>query len=184
MAIRRTLFLLASLVALGTIGTLLIGFVWPDRPPTEFTLGRVEDFAPGDVASFYLPGDSDELRRLEPDEVVGPGCGWPSVAEWRSFTGTVIHLVRLEDGRFVALSGRSAHLGEMVTWSTDRNFDGRSGWFYEPCHGDTYDVDGTRVFGPAPRGLYHFRVEVRSGRVVVDIADVEPQPTATYGDDR
>ena len=41
-----------------------------------------------------------------------------------------------------------------------------------PCHNSTFKVDGERLAGPAPRGLYRFRVTAVSASAV-EIAEVE-----------
>ena len=41
-----------------------------------------------------------------------------------------------------------------------------------PCHNSTFKVDGERLSGPAPRGLYRFRVTM-VGASAVEIAEVE-----------
>ena len=41
-----------------------------------------------------------------------------------------------------------------------------------PCHNSTFKVDGERLSGPAPRGLYRFRVTSVSASAV-EIAEVE-----------
>jgi len=45
--------------------------------------------------------------------------------------------------------------------------------FMCPCHSSAFDplADGARISGPAPRGLYRFRVEVKRDRV--EIREVE-----------
>jgi Rieske Fe-S protein len=41
-----------------------------------------------------------------------------------------------------------------------------------PCHNSTFKVDGERLSGPAPRGLYRFRVTAVTA-AAVEIAEVE-----------
>lgn len=189
---RRALLGLAGAVALGAVGVLLAGFVWPGPPASEMKLGRVEAFPLGSVTSFYAEGIGEPWRRLAPGEGVETDCLRDSSAGHRRLTGVVVHLVRSEDDSFRALSGQSTHLGEMVAWLPDFFWEGQRGWFHEPCHGDTYALDGSRIFGPAPRGLDGFEVRIEDGMVIVDPTDVtrsadpgrwyaddEPRPTAT-----
>ena len=77
-------------------------------------------------------------------------------------------LVKLESGEIIALSQRSTHLGCTVPWRPDFEFQGRKGWFRDPCSGTTWDVDGRIMFGPAPRSMDRYRVDVRGDRVFVD----------------
>lgn len=168
---RRTLLALAAAGALGTVGLLLVGFVWPDVDP-RVNLGRVEAFAPGTVTSFYIREIGGEIQPLKPGESVG-GCGAVYSRSYRRLSGEVIHLAHLEDGSLIALSGRSTRLGGMVPWLPDFSYEGEFGWFREVC-GSTWAMDGTRVFGPAPRDLDRFHLEIRDGRVVVDLTRVTP----------
>lgn len=78
------------------------------------------------------------------------------------------HLVRLDDGTFVALSWRDPHSGCTVPWRSNFNYAGRRGWFRDPCRGSTYRMDGRRVFGPSPRHLDRFPVDIVAGSVIVD----------------
>src|SRR5690606_20127127 len=102
---RRALFVLAGASALGVMGLLLAGFMWPDVK-REVNLGAVEAFAPGTVTSYYIPPADGSLRQLEPGEIVESGCPNFATGEWRGLAGTVIHLVRLGDGELRALSGQ------------------------------------------------------------------------------
>jgi cytochrome b6-f complex iron-sulfur subunit len=64
-------------------------------------------------------------------------------------------------GGLLALYQKCPHLGCTVPWRNDFTFNGVKGWFRCPCHGSTYSKDGgVRVFGPAPRPLDVFPLEV------------------------
>ena len=41
-----------------------------------------------------------------------------------------------------------------------------------PCHNSTFKVDGERMAGPAPRGLYRFRITAVTA-AAVEIGEVE-----------
>ena len=90
-----------------------------------------------------------------------------------------IWLVKQESGEVLALSQRDPHLGCTVPWRPDFEFQGRRGWFRNPCHGETYDLAGVCHFGPCPRGLDRFPVRVRDGRVQVDMEHVVAGPSRT-----
>jgi cytochrome b6-f complex iron-sulfur subunit len=72
------------------------------------------------------------------------------------------HLVRLEDGSFLAMWQRCTHLGCSVPWKADEN------QFHCPCHGSLFDKKGLVVGGPAPRPLDFFPIEIKDGEVFVD----------------
>jgi len=81
-------------------------------------------------------------------------------------------LVRLESAEFVALLTRSPYQGCTVPWRPDFEFMGKKGWFRDPCHNDTFTIDGSHVFGPAPRGMDRFPVRVEDGAVRVNVRTV------------
>ena len=130
------------LVGLGALAAVLL-FTWPQdvSGPTRFDVGPVDSF---------------------------------SVESVTTFEEGAFHLVRLDDETFVALSWRDPHLGCMVPWRADFVWPdpttGRSkqGWFRNPCHGETYDIAGRRVFGPAPRDLDRYVVSIVGDRVFVN----------------
>ncbi len=119
--------------------------------------GRVEDFGPGNVTTF---------------------------AEEK------FHLVRLSDGEFLALSMLDPHGKNLVEaglatgpcrvpWRPDFTFRNTQGWFRNPCHGETYDLTGTCVSGPCPRGLDRFEVRVVRGEVLVDMGRLFCGPSSS-----
>ena len=166
-------------VALGLAGLLLLGvaaaatatFVWPSGPATDlrFNLGRLAQFPPGTVTTLFAPIDGSSAPVSNVAYLRHPGwrvSGSPS-GLWHTF-----HVVRLDSGEILALSARDPHLGRTMPYRPSFNFDGREGWFRDPCHGETYDLAGYRVFGPTPRGRDRLHVEVIDGSVTVDLGDV------------
>lgn len=115
-----------------------------------FDAGEAASFAPGSVTTFTRE-DSGELV--------------PSTALINVLL--VFHVVRLVDGEFLALYPFDPHRGCPVAWRPDFEWEGRTGWFRNPCHGEIYFIDGTRAFGPSPRDLDRFPVAVVDGRVIV-----------------
>lgn len=160
-----------------------------------FDAGLIEDFPSGSVTTF---SDGEITARSTPTASTGHD---------RSLRGEVVfHVVRAESGEFLALSARDAHSQCWVPWRSEFEFDGGTGVFLDPCHGSTYESTGARVFGPAPRDLDRYPVEVRGGHVYVTLSDgalipgetgvafidpsatltpeVSAQPTATVGSTR
>ena len=61
----------------------------------------------------------------------------------------------------LALWQKCPHLGCTVPWRPEFTFEQSKGWFRCPCHGSTYTkFGGVRVFGPAPRPMDVFPLEV------------------------
>ena len=147
---------IAWLLVLGTLAaalTLAVIFAWPggeEGPHASILVANADDFAPGSVTTF----------------------------EEQEF-----HLVRLPDGEFLALSMLDPHgkllveegLAEspcLVPWRPEFEFMGETGWFRNPCHGETYDLTGACFSGPCPRGLDRFPVTVKDGEIEVDLGEL------------
>lgn len=131
-----------------------------DGDPPTFDAGPVEDFPAESVITF---SDGEVIERNTPTE--STGFNLPFGGE------QVFHVVRLQSGEFLALSARDSHSQCWVPWRPEFEFDGHEGWFRDPCHGSTYEGTGMRVFGPAPRDLDRYPVEVRDGHVYVTLSD-------------
>jgi cytochrome b6-f complex iron-sulfur subunit len=110
---------------------------------------------------------------VSPDRIPAPGADPIPVLEGRFW------LVNLEagvtpngeqtPGGVLALWRKCPHLGCTIPWRADFTFQGRKGWFRCPCHGSTYTKEGgVIVFGPAPRPMDVFPVEVQGdGSLIV-----------------
>jgi Rieske Fe-S protein len=90
-------------------------------------------------------------------------------------------LVRLDGDEVIAIYARDPNRGCTVPWRPDFSFrgpDGRDvkGWFRNPCHGQTYDIQGRCVFGPCIRGLDRFDVKVSDGEIFVDTGQLLSGP--------
>ncbi|MCH7484315.1 MAG: Rieske (2Fe-2S) protein, partial [Chloroflexi bacterium] len=81
-----------------------------------------------------------------------------------------VYLVLLESGEILALSTIDPHLGCKVPFVPNFTIMGNTGWFRNPCHGETYDLTGVCYAGPCPRGLDRYEVRVRDGDVEVSFA--------------
>lgn len=73
-------------------------------------------------------------------------------------------ILKGEDGSVVAFSSVCPHLGCAVGFSQDRHR------FECPCHDGVFARDGSRVAGPAPRGLDRLECRVEEGRILVRFA--------------
>ncbi len=153
--VTRRLFILGGFWS--TLGLALVGLLGPslDFAWTRDPAGAARKVS---VSRERIPGRGD-------DPVVVP--------EGRFF------LVNLEPGvtphgeetpgGLLALWQKCPHLGCTVPWRADFTFQGRTGWFRCPCHGSTYTREGgVLVFGPAPRPLDRYSIEVKEdGSIVV-----------------
>lgn len=140
---RRGLLVLALPIAAVAVIVAVVAFAWPTAPNTE-------------PARWVDAGAADGLAVNQPVRNV-EGRFW---------------LVKQESGEIIALSQRSTYHLRPCTmpWRPDFEFQGRKGWFRDPCSGSTWDVDGRIMFGPAPRSMDRYRVDIRDGRVFVDVA--------------
>jgi len=82
-----------------------------------------------------------------------------------------IYLVKLESGETLALYQKDPrpNFGCTVPFNPRFEFAGHTGWFRNPCHGQTYDLTGTCFDGPCARGLDRYEVRVQDGHVQIDV---------------
>ncbi len=73
-------------------------------------------------------------------------------------------LVRMPDGGFLALSMACPHLGCSVQW------DAPVKRFNCPCHSSAFDIKGNISASPATRPMDYFPVQIKGGRITVDVA--------------
>ncbi|TAK76432.1 MAG: hypothetical protein EPO16_07245 [Dehalococcoidia bacterium] len=144
-------FLAATASALGIAGA----FLRP-RPPREFgasvDAGHVRDFprgaGPTHDAEFRF-----WLANLDPSDADQNGTGGGA--------------------GLLACYDKCPHLGEVVDWRPEFEFNGAHGWYRCRKHGATYTRAGVRVFGPAPRSLDTMRVTVdQFGAITVHTGDI------------
>jgi nitrite reductase/ring-hydroxylating ferredoxin subunit len=143
----------------------------------EFGPSRVQRLprrrlALGLAAAVVAIGVAVPLALLLPlgGERTTPSNGWVSAGSLASIRAAEV--VYLPDHKvFVvapageqpyALSGVSPHLGE------DLLFCQTSGWFFDPSHGEQFDLRGNYELGPAPSGMVPVAVEVVGGQVRID----------------
>jgi cytochrome b6-f complex iron-sulfur subunit len=149
-------------LTLAGIAVATINFMWPrtaQRASGVFQLElNANDLAPGEKRDLVIlqPNEQNPLQNIE----------------------TKLFIVRLSEeqaaqnlapdkaGAYLALSRKCPHLGCSVPYNatfpfTDPiNGETVTGWFRCPCHGSTYSDTGRRVFGPAPRSMDVFALEI------------------------
>ncbi len=167
-AVRRLRLMLVALVALS--GAVLVAPAPSSRASARIVdLGPAARYPAGSVALFSVAEDGSGLVEAPARSQTAVWNGKLDGCPPDPVVGIPFALVRLTDGSLIALSTISTHGRALVPWVSDYERFGRAGWFVEPCLLDTYDVDGTRVYGPAARNLDRYAVEVRDGRVLVDL---------------
>ncbi len=81
---------------------------------------------------------------------------------WRNIVSEkVIYVTKTAAGELEVLSAVCPHLGCSVPWSEAKR------QFACPCHGAVFQPDGTRVSGPAPRGMDALDTQIQNGRLMV-----------------
>ena len=158
-------WLLGSLLA-ALVGVMAIGawtFAWPsDAARGSYALGPASGFEPGTVTSYVI-NERGELALVE--SVDGHVNG-----------NSLVYVVRFPDGDFRVFSGVSTHLRHVVVWEagppTWRTEYG--GEFVAPAHGERWTIDGTRMWGPAPRDLDRYRWQIDDlGVLVIELDELE-----------
>jgi cytochrome b6-f complex iron-sulfur subunit len=150
---------LGAVLTAAVVGTL--DFVWPRRVRAlgeVVAAGSVAETPAGGMPALSANGQS-WLINLDPADVAQNGSGGGSgiLALWR----------------------KCPHLGCAVPWAERVRFpvpgsDERA-WFQCPCHGSMYARAGVRVFGPAPRSMDTFAVDVDAGgNITVDTRKATP----------
>jgi len=83
---------------------------------------------------------------------------------WTKFPPTTIGAVWIlmgKDKKFTVFSSICPHLGCGIDW------DGDSGRFVCPCHESYFDIEGSVLSGPSPRGLDTLDTEIKQGKLFV-----------------
>jgi len=127
------------------------------------------------VVSFAWPQDAVATPK---EHVTAGNINDYEIGKPQQFLEGKFWLVRLSRDEVIALYWKDPKLGCTVPWREHYRFtdprtgEAREGWFRNPCHGQTYDLDGRCVYGPCIRGLDRRPVTVtNSGGISVNIAD-------------
>ena len=72
----------------------------------------------------------------------------------------------------VGLYQKCVHLGCRVPWCAS------SQGFECPCHGSKYNAHGEYAFGPAPRNLDRFAIEIVDDRLIINTGQIRDTPRA------
>lgn len=79
------------------------------------------------------------------------------------YRGRGFYLIRFEKKNFLALSIKCPHLGCSIIW------DQEADEFVCPCHSSRFSREGNVTSAPAPRAMDFFRLELKMGRIFVDL---------------
>ena len=133
----KILWICLGLAALGELIIVILSFFWP---------------AIKNKPSLSVPKtiDAGSTYAYEPGTVA-------------TFVRGQFYLVCLEDGSFLAMSGKCTHLGCAVPWDKDKKK------FICPCHASQFDMSGNVLSSPAPRALDLFEVTIVNKTIQVDI---------------
>lgn len=140
---KRGLAIVLLLVGVFAVGGVILAITWPTDPgPSAVTLVR-----------------AGKVSGLEAGQPVRP-------------EGEPFWLVKEPNGTVIALAIRDPRTGCTIPWRPDFTFEGRKGWFREPCHGSTYEADGNKVFGPSSRDMDYYEVSIRGDEIYVNTAEI------------
>ena len=116
------------------------------RRTTELKPSPVGDMT--DLSSLTEP----VMRTIQIEQVDG----------WRkAVSEKAVYVTKDSQGQLCVLSSICPHLGCTVPWNKTKK------QFLCPCHGGTYAADGTRISGPALRGMDSLRASVQDGQLQV-----------------
>jgi len=152
--ITRRIFILGGFWS--AVGLLLVGIL---GAPLDFMwIRKVRGFG-GPIA-------------VTPDRIPEPGADPLRIIEGKFWLlnlepGTTTTGAETQGG-VLALWQKCPHLGCTVPYRPAFEFEARRGWFRCPCHNSTYTKEGgVLVFGPAPRSMDVFPLEVQPDRGLI-----------------
>lgn len=146
---------------------------------SEVRLAPVSAFPLGSVTGYRVNAEG-EIARLS-DSRIDQATDFASGTGFTSGVG-LFYVVRLPNGDAIVFSGRSTHLGRAIVWDPRPDWLPNAGMFVEPGHGERWAIDGTRVFGPAPRDLDRYESHVdEGGLLVIDFGTVIRSDYRTSG---
>jgi cytochrome b6-f complex iron-sulfur subunit len=156
---------------LALIGGSLVWFLWP-RGVQKLSGQHVLEVNANDLA----PGSKQDVVVLIPNPRA-PLESLDAKIFLVRFDAEQARLNGGEEGAILALYRKCPHLGCTVPYNSTYTFadpdnGGQSvtGWFLCPCHGSTYSDAGRRVFGPAPRSMDVYPLEIaEDGTMTVNL---------------
>jgi cytochrome b6-f complex iron-sulfur subunit len=155
----------------------LINFMWPrqaQKAGGTFVLDvNANDIPEGEKAEYIIlqPSKSDPLKAIETKLYI----------VHLSQTQAELNKMPEKAGAYLALWRKCPHLGCSVPFEPGFTFPDPAnggqpirGWFRCPCHGSTYSDSGRRVFGPAPRSMDVFPLQIAAdGTMTVELSAIQ-----------
>lgn len=132
----------------------------------------------GALVAFLGGLGASTLRFLFPNVVyepsqkfnAGAAMDYPLGVSLKWMREQRVWIIRNEQGLY-AIWGRCTHLGCTPGW-----FEGEKR-FRCPCHGSNFSPHGDVIAGPAPKPLWHCKIELAAnGDVIIDKAVLENRP--------
>ena len=115
------------------------------------------------IVSFFMPVSKNKAATFEFNMIDAGSTETYEPGTVSTFVRGQFYLVCLEDGGFLAMSGKCTHLGCAVPWDKDQKK------FICPCHASQFDISGNVLSSPAPRALDLFKVTIVNKIIQVDI---------------
>ena len=103
------------------------------------------------IVSFFMPVSKNKAATFEFNMIDAGSTETYEPGTVSTFVRGQFYLVCLEDGGFLAMSGKCTHLGCAVPWDKDQKK------FICPCHASQFDIFGNVLSSPAPRALDLFK---------------------------
>jgi cytochrome b6-f complex iron-sulfur subunit len=127
------------------------------------SLGKVDEIkaaiflADGTIQPFYVAEAKTYVMPFAASLLPG--------TDFESFDDVVV-------SDLVGLYQKCVHLGCRVPWCAS------SQGFECPCHGSKYNAHGEYAFGPAPRNLDRFAIEIVDDRLIINTGQIRDTPRA------
>ena len=110
-----------------------------------------------------------DVRELRPGDVL--------TTRYTVTKGARVFVANVPDEGFVALLGRSTHLGCRVAWVHApgyKRFGRLPGVAFEdPCGGSQFGLNGACLDGPCPRGLDRFKTTGIGSQLRINLSEIE-----------
>ena len=130
------------------------------------------------LSILFLVGCSRSGQKTVPCTPLHAGdiSTYHATGVYEDYQADGIHMVRLEDGKLIALNAKSTHLGCLTQWIPQEQR------FRNSCNGSLYDIEGINVAGPDPRPLERYKVTLVGQQVIVDKSVTFRQELGEWGE--